>query len=109
MTPSWLGIMAVERRLNAQHHEHVAAVCRPGAGAETCIYLTMDDGWKCARGTGKLAAHIEARTKPRFVEIPRERGGGKVPFTDEQLTALRGGLTAEEYRWKLIRKWSDQA
>ena len=26
-----------------------------------------------------------------------------MPFTDEQLTAMRGGLTAEEYRWKLIR------
>jgi hypothetical protein len=27
------------------------------------------------------------------------------PFTEEQLTAIRGGLTAEEYRWKLIREW----
>ena len=46
----------------------------------------------------KLARAIAARTKPRFVEIPRERGGIRVPFTDEQLTAMRGGLTAEEYR-----------
>jgi len=31
--------------------------------------------------------------------------GGKVPFiTEEQLTAMRGVLTAEEYRWKLIRE-----
>jgi hypothetical protein len=52
-----------------------------------------------------LARQIAARTKPRFIEIPRERGGGKVPFTEEQLTAIRGGLTAEEYRWKLIREW----
>ena len=51
-----------------------------------------------------LARAIAARTKPRFIEIPRERGGGKVPFTNEQLTAIRGGLTAEEYRWKLIKK-----
>ena len=43
--------------------EHVASVCRPGAGADTCIYLTTDDGWKCARGTGKLEAYIEARVK----------------------------------------------
>ena len=50
-----------------------------------------------------LARAIAARTKPRFIEIPRE-GGGKVPFTEEQLTEMRGGLTAEEYRWKLIRK-----
>jgi hypothetical protein len=56
----------------------------------------------------KLAREIAARTKPRFIEIPRERGGGKVPFTDQQLTAMRGGLTAEEYRWKLIREWGDQ-
>ena len=42
-------------------------------------------------------------------EIPPERGGGKVPFTEDQLTALRGGLTAEEYRWKLIREWREDA
>jgi hypothetical protein len=72
----------------------------------------------------KLAREIAARTEPRFIEIkperrsklrrtnnlvfieiPRERGGGRVPFTEEQLTAMRGGLSAEEYRWKLIRKW----
>jgi hypothetical protein len=52
-----------------------------------------------------LARARAARTKPRFIEIPRERGGGKVPFTEEQLTEMRGGLTAEEYRWKLIREW----
>ena len=52
----------------------------------------------------KLAA-IAARTKARFIEIPRERGGVRVPFTEEQLTAMRGGLTAEEYPWKLIREW----
>jgi hypothetical protein len=43
----------------------------------------------------------------RFIE-PRERGGGKVPFIDEQLTAMRGRLTAEQYRWKLIREWGEQ-
>ena len=48
-----------------------------------------------------LARAIATRTKPRFIEIPREGGGGKVPFTEEQLTPMRGGLTAEEYRWKL--------
>ena len=53
----------------------------------------------------KLAREIAARTKPRFIEIPRERGGGKVPFTEEQLKQMRGGLTAEEYRWKLIRQY----
>ena len=53
----------------------------------------------------KLAREIAARTKPRFIEIPRERGGVRVAFADEQLTAMRGGLTAEEYRWKLIREF----
>jgi len=70
----------------------------------------------------KLAREIAARTEPRFIEIKperrtklrrtnnwlfieirRERGGGRVPFTEEELTAMRGGLSAEEYRWKLIR------
>ena len=52
----------------------------------------------------KLGRAIAARTKPRFIEIPRERGGVRVPFTEEQLTAMRGGRTAEEYRWELIRQ-----
>ena len=49
-----------------------------------------------------LAREIAARTKPRFTEIPRERGGGK----EEQLTEMRGGLTADEYRWRLVRQHS---
>jgi hypothetical protein len=56
----------------------------------------------------KLARAIAARTKPSFIEIPRSRGGVRVPFTEEQLTAIRGGLTAEEYRWKLIREWGSR-
>ena len=56
----------------------------------------------------KLAREIAARTKPRFIEKPRERGGGKVPFTEGQLNDIRGGLTAEEYRWKLIREWDEK-
>ena len=52
-----------------------------------------------------LAREIAARTKPRFIEIPRERGGGRVPFTEEQLSVMRGGLTAEEYRAYIIRKF----
>ncbi len=63
----------------------------------------------------KLAREIAARTEPRFIEIepeprgkprvstrfmeiPRQRGGGRVPLTEAELTAMRGGLTAEEYR-----------
>jgi hypothetical protein len=57
----------------------------------------------------KLAREIAARTKPRFIEIPRERGGAKVAFTEEQLDAMGGGLTAEDYRWKLIREWGEVA
>lgn len=74
----------------------------------------------------KLAREMAARTEPRFIEIeperrsklrrtnsrtfieiPRERGGARVPFTEAELTASRGGLTAEEYRLKLIRKWGE--
>jgi hypothetical protein len=36
-----------------------------------------------------------------FIEIQRERGAAECPFTEEHLTAMRGGLTAEEYRWSL--------
>jgi hypothetical protein len=42
----------------------------------------------------RLIRAIDARTKPRFIEISREKRSG-VPFTEEQLTAMRGGLTAE--------------
>ncbi|HEX2446723.1 MAG TPA: hypothetical protein VHK26_00870 [Methyloceanibacter sp.] len=53
-----------------------------------------------------LAREIAARTKPRFIEIKREKRS--TAMTEEQLTALRGGLTAEEYRWKLIREWCEE-
>ncbi len=55
----------------------------------------------------RLARAIATRTGPRFIEIPRDKRSG-VPFIDEQLTAIRGGLTAEEYRWKLIRDWLEE-
>lgn len=51
-----------------------------------------------------LARTIAARSEPRFIVIPTHRGGRKVHYTEEQLTAVRAGLTAEEYRWKTIRK-----
>jgi hypothetical protein len=54
-----------------------------------------------------LAREIAARTEPRFLqikpeprrnrkrfaEIPRERGGGRVAFTEAELTAMRGELS----------------
>jgi hypothetical protein len=40
----------------------------------------------------------------RFITIARERRS-QVPFTEEQLTAIRGGLTVEQWRRKIIRKW----
>ena len=55
----------------------------------------------------KLAREITARTEPRFIEIkaeprrklratfieiPSQRGGGRVPLTEEQLTAMRGSF-----------------
>jgi hypothetical protein len=52
-----------------------------------------------------LARKIAAKTRPRFISIPRERGGGKVHYTEEQLTAMHRGLTVEQYRLKTIRKW----
>ena len=55
-----------------------------------------------------LPRAIAALTKARFIEIPREHGGHRVPVTEEQLTQMRGGLTAEEYWWTLIGKWAKQ-
>ncbi len=40
----------------------------------------------------------------RIVEAV-ERSG--VPFTEKELSTIRGGLTAEEYRWKLIRELTE--
>jgi len=54
-------------------------------------------------GMRKLARTIAARSEPRFIAIPPQRVGSKVPFTEEKLTAIRDGMTAEEYRWHLIR------
>jgi hypothetical protein len=50
-----------------------------------------------------LAREIASRTPARFLTIHRHRGGSPV-FTEGELTAKRGGLTADEYRWKTIRK-----
>jgi hypothetical protein len=47
---------------------------------------------------------LAARTKARFIEIPRERNG--VPLTEEELTRMRGGMNAEEYRFHLIQKFA---
>ena len=43
----------------------------------------------------KQHAFPRGRSEPRFIHIPRARGDDKVPFTEEQLAAVRGGLTAE--------------
>jgi hypothetical protein len=53
----------------------------------------------------KLAREIAARTKPRFIEIPRERPK-RIVYTEEQLTTMRGGgPTVEKYRAKFLKKW----
>ena len=75
----------------------------PPGPAQTCRGLLFD--LKSMSDRKALAREIAARTKPRFIEIRPERGGVRVPFTEEQLSAMRGGLSAEEYRWKLIRQY----
>jgi hypothetical protein len=55
-------------------------------------------------GDLKVLPRATARKPARFVTIHRHRGGSTV-FNEGELTAQRGGLTAEEYRWKTIRKW----
>lgn len=50
----------------------------------------------------KRARVLAARSKARFIEIPSGRG---VAYTEEELTRRRGGMSAEEYRFHLIRKF----
>jgi hypothetical protein len=50
-----------------------------------------------------LARAIAASSKPRFLSIPRERPG-RLRFTEDELLTMRDGLSAEEYRRRLIRK-----
>ena len=54
-------------------------------------------------GLPKESARSPSRLKETFIEIPRQGYAGRVPFTEAEFTAMRGGLTAEEYRWKTIR------
>jgi hypothetical protein len=54
-------------------------------------------------GDRKLAYKIAARTTPRFIEIPRERPK-RINYTEEQLTAMLGGLTVERCRAKFLKK-----
>jgi hypothetical protein len=51
-----------------------------------------------------LCVPLLAYKATRFIEIPLQRRSG-VPFTEEELTRMRGGRTAEEYRWHLIRTY----
>jgi hypothetical protein len=53
-----------------------------------------------------LAREIAARTKPRFIEIPRERRSKA--GSEKEMRERRGGLSAEEYRLLLIEKWGDK-
>jgi hypothetical protein len=39
--------------------------------------------------------------------LSRDTRGAKVPYTEEQLAVMRGGLSAEQYRRKLLRKFGD--
>jgi hypothetical protein len=41
-------------------------------------------------------------------QAPLHQKRSSVPFTGEQLTVMRGGLTAEECRWKLIRELGEK-
>ena len=64
----------------------------------------IDTTAKSTKDLKALARRIAAATPPRFVTIVRERRG-KIPYTEEQLARMRGGLTEEEYRWKMIREY----
>ena len=52
-----------------------------------------------------LAREIAARTQPRFIDIKAEpRVKRRVASASRFIEIVRGGLTAEQYRWKLIGK-----
>ena len=61
--------------------------------------------WPFKSDRKALARTIAARTKPRFIAVPPERRRSRVPFTKDELCALRGGRSAEEYRLWLIRTY----
>jgi hypothetical protein len=52
-----------------------------------------------------LARAIAARSKARFVEIKRARGGGRIVLRSADLLAIRQGRWAEKERERLIRQW----
>ena len=49
-----------------------------------------------------------SRTRQSTVMGMVERRGGKVPFTEGELTAMRGRLTAEEHRQRFMREWAQR-
>jgi hypothetical protein len=52
-----------------------------------------------------LARAIAARSQVRFIEIARERKRRAVPFTPDELLAIRQGRWAEQERERLIQSW----
>ena len=95
----------------------LASVCRHGltnsSGPPHSAQRSQASESEPHRDFGKPT--LEPRTRLRrtrncdFIEMPRERGGGRVPFTEKQLDAMRGALTVEQYRWKTIRKWGKRS
>src|SRR4029079_7131659 len=56
-----------------------------------------------SRWTAKCWRIIAARSKPRFVTIERERPG-RVHFTEDELQAIRTGLSAEKHRRPIVHR-----
>ena len=55
-------------------------------------------------GVAGLVAGAMSMSAGEYVSVSSQSGGG-VPFTEEQLAAMLGGLTVEQYRRKTINKW----
>lgn len=48
--------------------EHLRTHCRPGAGASTCRYLTVNgDGWGCLKLDHALATAVDRRVSAGFM------------------------------------------
>ena len=93
MVSSQHGLSATSDRV--KHARDIAARTKPRFIDTTAREATRD--------LKALAREIAARTPTRCVTIHRHRGGSPV-FSEAELTVRRDGLTAEEYRWRLIRK-----
>jgi hypothetical protein len=55
-----------------------------------------------------LARTIASRAKGHFVEVKRERSGGRIVLRSAELLAIKQGRWAEKERERLMRQWENE-